>query len=194
MPLIPFIKEHWIVIVIIAVVVISITVYLIYRHHQNNKLQDPNTLNASESIKSYAKSKEGLELTAYYDQELPNSPNRYAGGKGKLTIGYGHTGPDVYEGMVIDENDANALFEVDSTGVDQNLKGVIKVPVTQNNYDGLWDFAYNTGAYGSSVFTMVNNGDLAGASEFLKNHYIEAGGVVLPGLVSRRGYEAGLEA
>jgi len=41
---------------------------------------------------------EGLRLTAYQDQV------------GVWTIGYGHTGPDVYQGLTITQNDATSFM------------------------------------------------------------------------------------
>ena len=58
------------------------------------------------------KADEGLRLTAYDDATALPVP---AGGtcKGTLTIGYGHTGPDVIPGQIITEAEADRLLAND---------------------------------------------------------------------------------
>lgn len=69
----------------------------------------------SQSIKSKIKAWEGCRLTAY---RCP---------AGVLTIGYGHTGADVFPGKRITQAEADALFEADikkfADGVAAKLRG-----------------------------------------------------------------------
>jgi lysozyme len=55
---------------------------------------------------------EGLRLQSYDDATgLPVNAGDHC--TGTLTIGWGHTGPDVYPGQIITVADAERLFEVD---------------------------------------------------------------------------------
>ena len=68
---------------------------------------------------------------------------------------------------------------------------LVKVPLTQNQFDALVCFAYNVGIQalrGSTLLKKLNGGDYAGAAnEF--GRWNRAGGRVLSGLISRRAAE-----
>lgn len=124
---------------------------------------------------------EGLRLKAYHDAI------------GVLTIGFGHTGSDVTEGLVITEPDAEALLRKDLAHFEQGVE-TMAGPTTQGRFDALVDFAFNVGLAnlaGSTLLKKHKAGDFTGAAnEFLKwNH---AGGQVLPGLTRRRAQERSL--
>jgi len=129
---------------------------------------------------------EGLRLTAYRD----DSPRRV------LTIGYGHTGPDVYEGQAITKDEAESLLMRDVHIAELDVHAMVKVPLSQHQYDALVDFAFNLGGpalHGSTLLRLLNAGDYAGAdAEFKK--WDHAGGKVLAGLTKRRAAEAALFA
>lgn len=128
------------------------------------------------------KSFEGLRLTAYRD------------GAGVLTIGYGHTGPEVHEGLVITEAEAEMLLRRDMADAVAWVNGLVKVTLTQGQFDALVDFTYNAGRgsfRGSTLLRMVNAGDFKGA-EGQFGLWVHAGGEVEPGLVRRRAAEAAL--
>jgi lysozyme len=55
---------------------------------------------------------EGLRLTAYQDQA------------GVWTIGYGHTGPDVYRGLCITQNEACVLLLRDIATAERCVNGL----------------------------------------------------------------------
>ncbi len=126
---------------------------------------------------------EGLRLTAYKDII------------GILTIGYGHTGPDVLTGKTITEWEATALLEKDlakfETGVNRLLTGS---SISDNSFSALVSFSYNLGLgslAGSTLLKLVNTNNLDGASqEFLK--WCKAGGKTIPGLLARRRAERDL--
>lgn len=111
---------------------------------------------------------EGLRLKAYYCSA------------GKLTIGYGHTGPDVKVGMVITKAKADELFRKDIAQFEKDVNSLVQVPISQSQFDALVSFAFNVGsdidadtiAEGlgdSTLMKLVNRKDFAGASkEFLK--------------------------
>lgn len=132
---------------------------------------------------------EGLILQAYDDANDHIVP---AGGtsRGVLTIGYGHTSaagaPTVHPGQVITKQQADSILATDLSKVEANVTRVVKVPLTQNQFDALVSFDFNTGALGrSSILTSLNKGDYTDAANRILL-YNKAGGNVLKGLVRRR--------
>lgn len=128
------------------------------------------------------KSFEGLVLRAY---RCPSDV---------WTIGYGHTGPDVYPTMQITEARAEDLLRQDLARFETGVLALVKVPLTQNQFDALVSFAYNVGLAALSTSTLLkylnqNKRQLA-ASEFLR--WNKSKGVVLGGLVRRRKAERDL--
>lgn len=108
---------------------------------------------------------------------------------GVWTCGWGSTGPDVVEGTVWTQQQANARMEKD---VKVFVDGVLKVsPVLKdypNKLSAIADFAYNCGLgnYRSSTLCKkVNAGDWEGAAEEF-GKWTKAGGKELAGLVRRR--------
>lgn len=142
---------------------------------------------------------EGLILQSYDDA---NDHIVSAGGKavGTLTIGYGHTSaaglPKVFAGQVITKEQADSILASDLGRVEADVNKLVKVPVTQNQYDALVSFHFNTGALGkSSVLTALNNKDYAGAADNLMKYTNgRIGGKLVPmaGLVRRRNAEKAL--
>lgn len=125
---------------------------------------------------------EGCKLIAYQDPV------------GIWTVAYGHTGSDVFEGLVISQDYADKLLTQDVKRVVDHVNSVVSVPISQNQFDALVDFTFNLGAgrlNNSTLLKKLNTGDYIGASkEFDK--WIFAGGEVLAGLVKRRGAEKSL--
>jgi lysozyme len=118
---------------------------------------------------------EGCELTAY--QKPGDVP----------TIGWGHT-RGVYMGMVIDRDQAVAFRNQDLLQAARGVKRLTNVPLSDNQFAALIDFAFNLGVgrYQSSTLRMrLNRGDYEGAASVLLR-YIYCAGQVLPGLVKRR--------
>jgi len=68
------------------------------------------------------------------------------------------------------------------------VRRYVTVPINQGQFDALVDFAYNAGAQNlrtSTLLRKLNAGDYEGASrEF--GRWVNGGGVVLQGLVTRR--------
>src|SRR5215469_12900903 len=77
---------------------------------------------------------ESLRLTAYRDLT------------GVLTIGYGHTGPEVYEGQTITEETATGLLFQDVQVASHAVNFLVLVPLTQAEFDALVDFCFNVGS------------------------------------------------
>lgn len=104
-------------------------------------------MNVSDKGISFVKNKEGLRLEAY-----KCSSN-------VLTIGYGHTGCNVYAGMKITKEEAERLFKIDLMVHENNVNKLVKVQLTQGQFDALVSLEYNIG-YGnfksSSILRLVN--------------------------------------
>lgn len=110
--------------------------------------------------------------------------------KGTLTIGYGHTTdagmPKVVPGMRITEEEAAEILDRDLDKVESDVNRLVKVVISQHEYDALVSFHFNTGALGrSTLLRKLNAMDVRGAAnEFLR--WTRAKGQVLRGLVRRR--------
>lgn len=123
---------------------------------------------------------EGLRLSAYPDPGTGGAP---------WTIGYGHTGPDVYPGLKITEKQAEDLLKQDvlrfERGVDRLTAGVF---TSQMQFNAMVSLAFNIGLGAfqrSSVLRhhRAGNKTRAGASFLL---WVKAAGRTLAGLVRRR--------
>ncbi|CAI2002408.1 Phage-related lysozyme (muraminidase) [Serratia ficaria] len=129
---------------------------------------------------SLIKEFEGCRLKAYQDSV------------GVWTIGYGWTQPvdgrKIGQGMVIDQATAERLLKCGLVQYEQGVNQLVKVIITQGQFDALVSFAYNLGLRSLSTSTLLrklNSGDKQGAAdEFGK--WVNAGGVRLNGLVKRR--------
>ena len=119
---------------------------------------------------------EGCRLTSYQDI------------KGIWTIGVGHTGPEVVEGLVWTQNQADSQLIADLIRAEHAVNTLVTVPLSQGEYDSLVDFCYNagTGAFASStMLKLLNSGDYTdAANEFEK--WDHASGKVVAGLLRRR--------
>jgi lysozyme len=107
------------------------------------------------------------------------------------TIGFGHTGSDVHEGMTCTIEQAMDWLLDDMSSAEKTVKSAVVIPLTQEEYDALCDFVYNVGAghfLGSTLRALLNAGNVQGAAdEFMK--WDMAGGHVLQGLINRRSAE-----
>lgn len=135
----------------------------------------------SDTIKEKMRGHEGLRLTAY---RCP---------AGVLTIGYGHTGPDVRPGMRISRLEAVRLFDADVNAFAAGVARLLPEGVTQPQFDALVSLAYNIGLGAFSRSSLLRRvkadpADPAIREEFMK--WVYAGGAKLPGLVRRRKAEA----
>ena len=128
---------------------------------------------------------EGLRLQAYPDPGTHGAP---------WTIGYGHTGPEVHEGLVIGQRQAEEWLMEDIASAERAVKRQVKVPLTQGQFNALVDFTFNLGELNlmrSTLLRLLNLGDYLGANGEFKR-WVYAGGRVMDGLVTRRHREADL--
>lgn len=132
---------------------------------------------------------EGLRLKAYPDIAL---------GKKRMTIGYGHTSvagvPEVYEGMIISEFEANRILKQDLLKYEAAVKKAVKVPLTSNQFSALVSLVYNIGisAFKSSTLLRLLNARDYSSASYQFSRWNKAGGRVLTGLIRRRNAEAAL--
>lgn len=112
------------------------------------------------------------------------------------TIGYGST--RYADGTKVTLNDAPISKEqgdqllLDTLGQYEDAVGrLAHVPLNQNQFDALVDFAYNCGVGNlekSTLLKLLNAGDYKGAAVQF-GVWVRGGGVELPGLVRRRAAE-----
>lgn len=123
---------------------------------------------------------EGCRLTAYKVQ----SSDKY------WTIGWGHYGLDVKQGMTITQAEADNLLVLDCQSAADAVDESINVPLTKelnsNQRDALISFAYNCGT--SNLRKLCRNRTLPQIRDAMAL-YNKSGGKVLNGLVRRRAAE-----
>jgi len=107
---------------------------------------------------------------------------------GRCTIGYGSTGPHVKPGMVITHERAEELLRQDVAKAEKAVTELVKVPLTQGQFDAAVDFVFNLGRDAlakSSLLKLLNQGRHDDAGEQLMR-WVHAGSRVIPGLQRRR--------
>ena len=130
---------------------------------------------------------EGCELAAYQD------------GGGVWTIGYGTTrydgGKHVEAGQTCTEDEAGSWLADDAIAIAQDpVNSLVKVPLSQNQFDALCDFTYNLGQgnlASSTLLDKLNKHDYAGAQDEFPRWNLVAG-KPSQGLTNRRNAEANL--
>lgn len=126
----------------------------------------------------FIKSFESCRLTAY--KALPQELY--------YTIGYGHCGPDVTEGMTITTADAEEYLRRD-LGTFEIYVNRITLPLNQDQFDALMSFTYNCGARNLRKLTTGRTISQIADAMLLYN---KAGGKALKGLTRRREAERAL--
>ena len=137
-------------------------------------------MRASEICIKKLKAFEGLRTEAYYDRA------------GVLTIGYGHTGPDVSPGDVISEYWAEHLLRADLYETEKAVDE-LDVAKTQGQFDALVSLAFNIGAerlQGSTLLKVIREGGSKAQITREFKQWVYAGGQKLSGLERRREWEA----
>lgn len=109
------------------------------------------------------------------------------------TIGWGATGKSIGPGTIWTQAQCDARLEADLARYSADVgRAIGDAPTSQQQFDALVSFHYNTGAIARATLTKLHKaGDHAGAAaEFGK--WVHAGGRRLAGLVRRREAEAAL--
>lgn len=127
------------------------------------------------------KRSEGLSLQPYRDTA------------GFLTIGYGHkiVPPATFDNGITLAT-AEQILENDVTAAEEQVIALVKVPLTQGQFDALVDFVFNLGEARLAASTLLKdlnagNYESAGQQLLLWDHGLENGvEEVLPGLQARR--------
>lgn len=115
----------------------------------------PRLRHINEAGLNLLKSREQLRLKAYRDQG------------GVLTIGWGHTGADVKEGMTITEAKANELLKQDLSAAERAVSDLVYTALSNNRFDAVVCLVFNIGRTAFSQSTMrkcLNAADWKGAS------------------------------
>ena len=110
----------------------------------------------------------------------------YKDTKGILTIGVGHTGPEVVEGLVWTDGQIHAALRDDLDEVEQCLDKYVFVPLTQKQYDALASFIFNVGVNAfrrSTMLKKINLRDFGGATKEFDRWHIP------PEIIGRRDSE-----
>lgn len=123
---------------------------------------------------------EQLRLKAYPD---PGSKD----GK-PYTVGWGSTGSDIGPGTLWTKEKADQRFASDLSKFEQAVSLLVKVPLTQYQFDAIVSFTYNLGIgslKSSTMLKMLNEGDYSNAGLQLLR-WTKNDGVEMAGLVRRR--------
>jgi len=145
-------------------------------------------------------SNNGIELIKQFEGYRANA---YLDSAGVPTIGYGTIryadGSKVKLGDKTDKETATKLLTDDVNRRAAAIRGLLRRPMTQNQFDALVSFAYNLGMGALEKSTLLkkvnmNPDDPAIRDEFMKWNKARVKGVLteLPGLTSRRKKEADL--
>lgn len=133
---------------------------------------------------AHLKQFEGLRLQPYKDSA------------GLWTIGYGHLLKPGEWWDSITEQFATQLLADDVGTAEDAVNSLVKVPMTQPQFDALVSFVYNVGVGAfrrSTLLRKLNAGDYAGAAGQFPL-WRNAGGRLVQGLVNRRAAEVALFA
>lgn len=136
-------------------------------------------------------SAEGKKVTKYFESlKLKAYPDPATGGK-PWTIGYGHTGPDVYSGLVINEAMADKLLDLDLAKAEAEVNKYAH-NLTQGQFDALVDMVFNMGSgflkpdnINGDFDDFVASGNLVEMRKRIPQFRMAAG-KVMKGLVRRR--------
>lgn len=129
---------------------------------------------------------EGLRLEAYRDPV------------GVWTIGYGHTGSDVYSGKKITRDEAEHLLQDDLAKHEAFVKTSVKVNLNPDQLAAVTSFAFNAGDGNlefSTLLRKLNKNDYGGAAEEFPRWVfgtVHGKKVKLEGLARRRRAERAL--
>jgi len=150
-------------------------------------------------------SQAGIDLIKEFEScELEAYPDKKTGGD-PWTIGWGATGPDIYEGVVWTQQQADERLERDVEAREAIVNEAVTVDLTQGQFDAMVSIVFNVG-YGSkrrngiirlksgepsTLLQKLNDCDYAGAAKEFER-WISPGSPVERGLKRRRDAEVDL--
>lgn len=141
-------------------------------------------------MNNFTYSKKGIALTKHFEGCRLKA---YQDSIGKWTIGYGHT-LGVKKGDVCTQEQADKWLFEDIQESANAVNSLVKVKITQNEFDALTDFVFNVGQgnfRSSTMLKMINdNNHVGAASQFQR--WDKAGGAKIAGLLLRRNAESEL--
>lgn len=117
------------------------------------------------------------------------------------TIGYGFTyylpsrRKVTMQDAPLTKSQGEAMLREVLTNYENDVKRLVKVKVTQNQFDALVSFAYNLGATNLSKSTLLRKLNIDPNDPSIRDEFVKwnrAGGQVLKGLTRRRKAEADL--
>lgn len=128
-----------------------------------------------------------------YDDFGPLPYREWKGGhaRGTLTIGYGHTNAarnplKISEGLRVTEAQAVEILHDDLGECVEAVNKMVKVPLTQGQFDALVSFTFNCGAGNTRrLVAPLSRGDYEGTRANF-SRYIRSKGQVMRGLERRR--------
>jgi lysozyme len=133
---------------------------------------------------AFVKAHEGRRLTAYLDSA------------GIVTVGDGHTGPEVHMGLTITDEQADALLGQDLHTAAQRLENAIGEAcvqeLTDNQYSALVSFTYNVGIDPKWRICQLLKAQSFDQIPAELMRFTNAGGKKVQGLVNRRADEVKL--
>lgn len=137
-------------------------------------------------------SKNGLDIIKIFESCVLKT---YRCPSNILTIGWGHTGKDVKEGMIISQFKADYILQQDVKEREIQINA-LNLNLNQNQYDSLVSLVYNIGIgtfKRSGLFKMlqVNPNSINIKTEWSK-FVCDRNGNKLPGLIRRRNKELDL--
>ncbi|WP_058358275.1 lysozyme [Xanthomonas translucens] len=124
-------------------------------------------------------SHEGLKYKAYPDPGTGGAP---------WTICYGHTGPDVFPGLEVNQAWCDRALARDLLVAQTAVTRAVRVPITQGEMDAYASFVFNVGEgnwRASTMLRLLNQGKRKEACDQFPR-WIYANKLKLGGLVSRR--------
>lgn len=125
-------------------------------------------------------SKKGIDIIKQFESCKLNA--YHLKGEKYWTIGWGHNGPDVTEGMVISQSKADDFLKKDLAKFEKYVNSYMP-GINQNQFDALVSFTYNCGP--GNLKKLIAGRSLSEIADAMLK-YNHANGVEHPGLTKRR--------
>jgi GH24 family phage-related lysozyme (muramidase) len=166
--------------VAIIILLVILIAYMAYRYFIEAPKKDPYYMKASDQYINWLRIKERFSPQPYNDPSWQTA---------KKSIGYGHQIKPGEEWMLkgISTSQGEDILKKDLVSREATVAQVIKVPLTQGQFDALLDFEYNTGALRTATLSKVINNKgsiLEIEKEWLR--WVYSAGKKVEGLLNRR--------